>query len=166
MKTSNSLLIGCAVVAALTLLSCGKKETPPQTANADSAHTAVFNWEKMTHDQKKDYMKNVVIHKMRPLFREFDPERFEKITCKTCHHPDKVEQDSFKMPNSEIEKLPATQEGWAKLAKGEDSSMVKFMSEVVKPKMAELLHLKPFDVKTNTGEFGCNNCHMTEEKKK
>ncbi|HEY6172162.1 MAG TPA: hypothetical protein VIX80_07890, partial [Candidatus Kapabacteria bacterium] len=148
----------------LSLLSCGKKDTPPQTV--DSTKTVVFNWETMTHDQKKDYMKNVVMHKMRPLFREFDPERFEKITCKTCHHPDKVEQDSFKMPNPDIAKLPATPEGWKKLSGGKDSSMVKFMSEVVKPKMAELLHLHPYDMKTNTGEFGCNNCHMTEEKKK
>jgi hypothetical protein len=75
-----------------------------------------------------------------------------------------VEQDSFKMPNPELEKLPATPAGGKKLMSGEDSSIVKFMGEVVKPKMAELLHKTPFDMKTNTGEFGCNNCHMTEGK--
>jgi hypothetical protein len=120
MKISNAFAIGITL-AGLTLLSCGKKEPAPETPTADSAAAAkVFNWAEMSHDEKKDYMKNVVIHKMRPLFKEFDPERFEKITCKTCHHPDKVEQDSFKMPNPEIEKLPATEEGWAKLAKSED----------------------------------------------
>jgi len=163
MKTSNSLLISFAVIAALSLLSCGKKDTPPQTV--DSTKTpAVFDWKKMTHDQKKDYMKNVVMVKMRPLFHDFDPEKFEKINCKTCHDPAGVEQDSFKMPNPELEKLPATPEGWKKLSQGKDSSILKFMATVVKPKMAELLHLTPFDPEKNTGEFGCNNCHMTEGK--
>lgn len=164
MKTTYSF--GAVLLLAVVMLisSCGKNPAPETAAKDSSATPAVFDWAKMSHDQKKDYMKNVVIHKMRPLFREFDPERFEKITCKTCHHPDKVEQDTFKMPNPELEKLPATEEGWAKLAKSEDSTMMKFMAEVVKPKMAELMHLKPFDMKTNTGEFGCNNCHMTEGK--
>jgi cytochrome c len=164
MKTSNTLLISFVVVAALSLLSCGKKDAAPQAAATDSTANAVFDWKKMTHDQKKDYMKNVVMHKMRPLFHDFDPERFEKINCKTCHQEDGVEQDSFKMPNPDILKLPATPAGWNKLKNGKDSSMLKFMAEVVKPKMAELLHLTPYDMKTNTGEFGCNNCHMTEGK--
>lgn len=162
MKTSNSLLISFTFVAALSLLACGKKDTPPQTT--DSTKTVVFNWKTMTHDQKKDYMKNVVMHKMRPLFHDLDPERFEKINCKTCHQEDGVEQDSFKMPNPDILKLPATPAGWKKLSGGKDSTMLKFMAEVVKPQMAELLHMTPFDPKTNTGEFGCNNCHMTEGK--
>lgn len=163
MKTPISFVFTIAFTT-LTLLSCGKKESAPQPSTADSSTAKAFNWAEMSHDEKKDYMKNVVIHKMRPLFKEFDPERFEKITCKTCHHPEKVEQDTFKMPNPEIEKLPATEAGWAKLAKSDDSTMMKFMAEVVKPTMAELLHMKPYDMKTNTGEFGCNNCHMIEGK--
>jgi hypothetical protein len=165
MRTIPTPFIIVIVGMALASFTCGKSPAP-ETAKTDSTVVAAkpFDWKTMTHDEKKDYMKNVVMHKMRPLFHDFDPERFEKINCKTCHQEDGVEQDSFKMPNPDILKLPATPKGWEKLSKSKDSTMLKFMAEVVKPKMAELLHLHPYDMKTNTGEFGCNNCHMTEGK--
>jgi hypothetical protein len=39
--------------------------------------------------------------------------------------------------------------------------MMKFMGEVVKPKMQELLKEEPFDPATGTG-FGCMECHTQE----
>ena len=62
------------------------------------------------------------------------------------------------MPNPQIWKLPNSKEGWAKA----DTSFMKFMMKTVKPKMASLLGMHEFDMKTKTG-FGCGNCH-TEQK--
>ncbi len=58
-------------------------------------------------------------------------------------------------------KLPNTRAGFEKLIKDEPRWM-EFMGKTMKPSMASLLSLKPFDPKTGTG-FGCGNCHTTQE---
>ena len=116
-----------------------------------------IDWEKMDHDARKAYMKQTVLPAMRAEFSKFDPKTFSNMNCKTCHG-DGVKDDSYKMPNPKIFKLPNSREGWAKA----DTSYMRFMKTVVKPKMAELLGMHQFDMKTKTG-FGCGNCHTDQE---
>ena len=94
---------------------------------------------------------------MKAEFIKFKPEEFEHFGCKTCHG-EGIEDHTFKMPNPKIWKLPRSKEGWAKA----DTSYLRFMKETVKPRMASLLGMKPFDMKTKTG-FGCGNCHTDEK---
>lgn len=118
-----------------------------------------IHWDKMDHAERKAYMKQVVMPKMKAEFAAFNPQKFGNMKCITCHGKG-AENDSYKMPNPDIFKLPRSREGWAKA----DTSFMKFMREHVKPDMADLLGIPPFDMKTKTG-FGCGNCHTDEETK-
>ena len=125
-------------------------------AAADSS----INWKKMDHSERMAYMKKVVLPTMRKEFADFDSKHFAKINCKTCHGAGATD-DSFKMPNPDLPKLPNSKEGWQKIME-KKADMLKFMKETVKPKMASLLNMPEYDMKTKSG-FGCGNCH-TEEK--
>src|SRR5438067_694382 len=79
---------------------------------------------------------------MREEFQNFDAKRYAKFGCKTCHGKG-AEDDSYKMPNPDLPKLPRSKEGWDKI-KAEKGDILKFMGTTVKPKMASLLCMKPF----------------------
>jgi hypothetical protein len=113
----------------------------------------------MDQAARKAYMKKIIMPAMRKEFRAFNAEKFENMNCGTCHG-DGAEDDSYKMPNPKIYKLPRTKEGWAKA----DTSFMKFMRMTVKPQMASLLGLKPYSMENKDG-FGCGNCHTDEEQK-
>ena len=124
---------------------------------ADSA----INWEQMSKAERKQYMKEVVLPKLKPIMHAFDPDSaFKDVTCKTCHGMG-ARNGQFKMPNPELPKLPKTREGFEKLMK-EKPRMMEFMGKTLKPSMASLLNMPQFDPKTGTG-FGCGNCHTTAE---
>ena len=129
-------------------------------AKTSIAQDSSINWDKMDHSERMAYMKQVVLPTMRKEFAAFDSKHFEKIKCKTCHGSG-AEDDSYKMPNPDIPKLPRSKEGWDKI-NAEKADMLKFMRTTVKPKMASLLGMQPFDMKTQTG-FGCGNCHTDEK---
>jgi hypothetical protein len=115
------------------------------------------HWDKMDHAERKAFMKQVVMPKMKAEFAAFNPKKFGEMKCITCHG-DGAKNDSYKMPNPQIFKLPRTREGWAKA----DTSFIRFMKDHVKPDMANLLGMQPYDMKTKTG-FGCGNCHTDEQ---
>ena len=120
----------------------------------------VIDWSNMSKNERKEYMKKVVLPKMKPIMRQFDSKKFADVKCKTCHGYG-ARNGQFKMPNPELPKLPATRAGFEKLMKNKPQWM-EFMSKTIKPSMANLLSLKPFNMKTGKG-FGCGNCHMTKE---
>lgn len=160
MKMTLWLLVACLLAGAF-FFSAGKNDVASAkvlSAKADST----MDWKKMSHDDKKDFMKTVVMPRMRKEFRAFDSVRFEKIMCKTCHG-DGVANESYKMPNAKLPKLPNSAEGWKKLSSTKDSVIMKFMANTIKPKMAELLGLTPFDPQSNPKGFGCHNCHTLKE---
>lgn len=122
--------------------------------------TSDLKWEDMSHKQRKEYMHEVVMPQMRRLFTEFDSTEFgTDMKCRVCHG-DGVQDDSFKMPNPKLPKLPNSPEGWGKL-KEKKARWMKFMGTVVKPEMAKLLGMPEYDMKTGKG-FGCMNCHTSE----
>ena len=140
--------------------SSGTLTTANNHAHISHADTNI-DWEHMSKSERKQYMKDVVMPKMKPIMHDFDAKMFKEVKCVTCHG-NGARTGEFKMPNPQLPKLPATREGFDKLNK-QHPKVMEFMSKTIKPTMAELLGMKPFDPKTGTG-FGCGNCHMTKKK--
>src|SRR5579883_3009034 len=108
---------------------------PAPPASTDSTPA----WKDMNHKQREEFMKKVVMPKMKPEFIAFDAKRFGRMNCMTCHG-DGAKDESFKMPNPKLPPLPTTQEGFQKL-KDKFPDMLNFMSTKVKPDMASILGL-------------------------
>ena len=141
--------------ASVLLLNSGSSQLSAKPFVHSASDT--INWKAMDHAERKAYMKQVVMPAMRTEFSSFNPRKFAEMNCSTCHD-EGSEDDSYKMPNPEIYKLPNSKEGWAKA----DTNFMKFMRFTVKPKMASLLGLAPYD-KDHQNGFGCGNCHTDEK---
>jgi hypothetical protein len=111
--------------------------------------------------ERKKYMKEVVMPKMKELFIAYDAKHYAKMDCKTCHG-DGVNA-KFKMPNAKLPKLPADEEGFKKLA-ADKPQAAEFMGTKVKPTMAQLLGMPEYNPATNEG-FGCMACHTVAKAK-
>ncbi len=120
---------------------------------------SAIHWSDMSHDERKEYMHDVVAPHMKKLFQEFDSVQFREVKCMFCHG-DGAKNQSFKMPNPKLPKLPNSPDGW-KALNAKKGKIMKFMSSTVKPEMAKLLGMPPFDPKTGKG-FGCMDCHTSE----
>jgi hypothetical protein len=102
-------------------------------------------------------MKKVVFPKMKVLFVAFDSTRFGAMDCRTCHGSG-ANDDSFKMPNPEIWRMPKSMDGWKMIQKNNPHYM-EFMGKTVKPQMAALLGMQPSNPQAHVEGFGCDNCH-------
>ena len=110
----------------------------------------------MVKDQRIDYMKSVVLPRMKQAFTNFSPDRFSKMNCVTCHG-DSAADGSFKMPNPNLPKLPSAPDGFKQLAQERPAAM-EFMKGEVKPKMAAMLGMPDWSPETKSG-FACMDCH-------
>src|SRR5262249_6221839 len=118
---------------ALALTSCGGSQPPPGApsggaATAPSAAAPAgpaVAWKDMNKEQRVDYMKRVVLPKMKDAFVAFDAKRYADMNCATCHG-DGVKDGTFKMPNPKLPKLPADEAGFKKLSESKPEAM-KFM---------------------------------------
>ena len=119
---------------------------------------AKIDWEKMSKDERKKYMKATVLPAAKKMFAGYDAKKYSKVTCATCHGPGAAD-GSFKMPNGELPKLPKGPEGFKELAE-KKPEMMKFMGETVKPTVAALLGVEPWTMQNPKG-FGCVGCHET-----
>jgi hypothetical protein len=113
-------------------------------------------WAELDRMGKVKYMREVVVPALAPEFRNWNPREFPKLGCEDCHGPG-AKRGQFTMPNPGLEKLPSTDEGFAKLA-SKRPKVMDFMAKVVTPKMAELLGQPAYDHSTGQG-FGCGGCH-------
>ena len=116
-------------------------------------------FDKLSHDEKIEFMKKSVVPPMKEAFQKFDAKAFANFGCKTCHGKD-PKATKYKMPNPELPKLD-----FAKLEAGKQKpEMAKFMGSVVKPQMAKILGDKEMDgAHPELGGFACLDCH--EQKK-
>lgn len=160
-----------AFVVAMLAAACGSKSpsqptTPPasggEEAAAGSATAAApaplpdfKTFDELSHEQRGQFMKEVVMPAMAPLFKEHDAQKFAEFGCKTCHGPG-VENHEFHMPNDALPKL-----GKSEMSKFKPADL-EWMSKVIKPKMAELLKEAEWTPENPNG-FGCMECH-TEAK--
>jgi hypothetical protein len=160
--TAVICLLGLAVASAAC---AGNQPSPSPTPGAPGAAAAgpgavvgppQVAWATMNLEQRKEYMKAVVLPKMKETFGAFDSVRYEKMNCATCHG-DGATDGTFRMPNPKLPKLPNSPEGFKKLM-ADKPAMSQFMMTKVKPIMAQLLGLPEFNMETKTG-FGCMECH-------
>ena len=128
-------------------------------AGSGSGSDVAFDFDKLTTEEKKTFMKNKVMPAMKTAFSTYDPKKYANVTCKTCHGKD-PQKNKFKMPNPE---LPALDFDEIKAGK-KDPKMVEFMAKKVKPEMAKLLQ-QPEMTETVHEGFGCLDCHTMKKKK-
>jgi hypothetical protein len=145
------------------LVACGGSQPPAESAAPPAAEPAApaeapapAAFHDMNRDQRMMFMKETVMPAMQAEFQKFDPKRYAEFSCATCHGSG-AKQGTFTMPNPELPKLPATPDGFKALSE-KHPDMMKFMGEVVKPKMQQMLKEEPFDPATGKG-FGCMECH-------
>ncbi len=151
-----------AVLASLVVAAaCGSKApaTATTTGGGDSTGSATpvlpdVPFEKLDHDQQIQYMKEVVVPTMTPLFQEHDAKEFAEFGCKTCHGPG-AEKGEFDMPNPALPKL-----NFKDMSKHEKEDL-EWMGKVIKPTMAKLLKEPEYNESTPDG-FGCLHCHTAE----
>jgi len=140
-----------------------KMEAAKPAAKTEAAMPAVpekakIDWDKMSKDERKKYMKATILPSAKKMFAAFDAKKYSKVTCATCHGAGATD-GSFKMPNPELPKLPKTPEGFKELAE-KKPEMMKFMGQTVKPTVAALLGKESWEPQKPTG-FGCIGCHET-----
>jgi hypothetical protein len=127
------------------------------SASASASTTpAAKSWDAMSHAERLELMKTVIVPKMAADFQGFDAKKYEKFGCGNCHGA-RIKDGNFAMPNPELPHLSFT-DGFKKhmTAKPE---ITKFMMQKVEIDMAAALGLQPFDMKTKQG-FGCSGCHI------
>jgi hypothetical protein len=127
------------------------------TGGPSGAAAPTVDWAGMTRPERRDYMRMVVMPKAKELFVAFDPARYGKMSCGTCHG-DGAEDGTFKMPNPKLPRLPPSPEGFKQLIAAKPAAC-QFMLVKLKPTIAALLGIPPFNPDTKTG-FGCMNCHQ------
>jgi hypothetical protein len=130
-------------------------EPPPPTQPGPG------DWDKWSHEQKLAWMKVGVMPKAKEMFQGYDSAKYADVKCTLCHGAG-AKDGSFKMPNPDLPKLPASMAGFKPwLAK--HPKIGDFMIKQVSPTTASLLGEAPFDPKTGAG-FGCHNCHTAAAK--
>lgn len=132
---------------------------PPADTAPTTSSGPTINWAAMTQEQRKQYMKTVVMPQMKQTFASFNADRYRSMTCLTCHGEAAME-GKFTMPNPKLPKLPASPEGFQKLMSERPAAM-QFMAMKVKPQMAHLLGMPEFTPQSKSG-FGCFECHTKQ----
>lgn len=148
-----------AVKAAATTKPEAKPEAKMEASAASPAvpAKAKIDWDKMTKDERKKYMRATVLPAAKKTFAAYDAKKYSKVTCATCHGEGATTNGTFKMPNPELPKLPKTPEGFKELA-DKKPDMMKFMGQTVKPSVAALLGEEQWTPQNPKG-FGCIGCH-------
>jgi hypothetical protein len=119
----------------------------------------------MNRPQRVAYMATVVVPRMREIYQRFDPMRFARFDCTTCHG-NQDEAGTFKMPAAAVRPLPGTEAAFeAKLAEEPTwPRWTQFMVEEVEPPMAEMLGLPLWDpAQPEAPGFSCQACHGLEK---
>jgi len=158
----KTLILFASILAA----SCGGKSTPtttPTGGEGSGGGSAVATplpvdakFDALDHEQRIQFMKEVVMPAMEPLFKNHDAKKYAEFGCKTCHGAS-AEQGKFDMPNEALPKLfgPSMPK-----YKKED---LEWMGKEIKPTMAKLLK-EPEYTEENPKGFGCLECHSMEPK--
>lgn len=130
-------------LSSLLFLACGPKHATTVLPDVP--------FDELDHGQRLEFMKRVVLPKMRPLFQGHDATRFAKFGCKTCHGAS-VDNGEYHMPNDKLPKL-----NFADMSKFKPGD-IEFMKTEVLPTMAQLLK-QPVRSEEKPDGFGCLECH-------
>ena len=151
----------------VSLAACGSKKpttTEPTgggagtgTAEGSAMPAAPKSFDQMDHAEKIKLMKEHVVPEMGAEMTAFDPKRWPKVECKTCHGKS-AEDGTFKMPNPDLPKLQG--EWFGPNPPADKKEILQFMEEKMKPDMGKILGLPLMDPKNAAaGGFGCLACH-------
>ena len=135
------------------------------TADVAATDPPEVAWKDMNGSQRAGYMLAVVVPRMKEVYQRFDPVRFERFDCTTCHG-NQPEVRAFKMPGAEVQPLPGTEAAFeAKLAtEASWPRWTRFMAEEVEPPMAALLGQPLWDpARPEAPGFSCQACHGLEK---
>ncbi len=175
------MLPALSVVAGCVMVACGgpavgsktyvhgKSETPEERAARERAAEAEANkaldeavpklWANMDTKERYKYMKSTVLPALKTSFETYNPKRFEKMNCETCHGPD-PQARNYEMPNPDLPKISSANDFAA--ARKKYPGAVEFMMMSVEPTMAALLQDPAWTPKRPKG-FGCFRCHTHAE---
>jgi hypothetical protein len=157
----------------LALAACGSKQPTPTgptgggsasgsaegsgSASGSAAEETGSAFDKLDHAGKIKLMKEHVVPEIGAEMTAFDPKRWPKVECKTCHGKS-AEDGTFKMPNPDLPKLDPSWFGPNPPA--DKKPILEFMEQKMKPDMAKILGDKEFDpAHPEAGGFGCLECH-------
>lgn len=144
------------------LAGCASTGAPASAAPAaPPAAPGPGQWETWSRQQKLAYMRSTFMEAERKVFTEFEPFKFAKLDCKTCHGQG-VFDGTFKMPNPDLPKLVGGAEGFGELAR-QEPKMLAFMQKRVVPETARLLGVPEFDFASHQG-FSCFQCHTRSDR--
>jgi hypothetical protein len=107
-------------------------------------------WEEMSFEERKKFMRELILPTVAPMFHDFDAQRFAAVSCKTCHGSG-AQAGDFALPSPDV---PALNSEALKNPSEELKPIVEFMRNVLKPAVSELLG------KRETAALRCNTCHM------
>lgn len=151
------VLAGCGGGAAESAAgeTAGGEAAGSATAGGETAggETAWPAWADMTREQRGQYMAQVVVPAMRPVFQGVDAERYADFGCATCHG-ENARDVGFQMPNGVA---PLDHASIPQIF-ASDEPLAVVMREQVWPQMGQLLGQELYDPETHQG-FSCFNCH-------
>jgi hypothetical protein len=130
--------------------------TEPAPSAAPAEPPAPTWSDDMPVEQKKAFMKTVVIPRMSKVFQAYNADHYKDFTCHNCHGK------TFSKTQEALPKL--TFQGGHMTAFKDKPEVAKFMAEKVMPEMASIFGKPEFDPKTMQG-FGCGGCHTVNMKK-
>lgn len=159
--TMSSSKLGIMIIGLLVACGASEHATQAPTAEPPASPPGPGEWATWSHAQKLAYMKSTVLPAEREVFARFEPVRFARLDCHTCHGVS-ANQGNFKMPNPELPKLVGGADGFGELAKIQPE-VLKFMQQVVVPETARLLGVPAFDMEKHVG-FSCYQCHTRSDR--
>lgn len=142
-----SLMILCALI----IWRCYPKPVGPFGSDRK-----LLTWDEMDTDQRITHMKNVVLPRASELFREWQPKRFDNVSCNLCHDTGS-KTENFHMPTDHLPRLSGDWTLGPEREKYPDTTKLKVDRLV--PLMSDALGKKPFSIITRRG-FGCYSCHL------
>jgi hypothetical protein len=151
----------------VALVACSHASAPPPAAPPPAANEPpmppvgpnTMGWPTWSHEQKLAYMKQTVLPAEREIFGRFEPVRYARMTCETCHGQG-ARDGSYRMPNPDLPHIVGGKGGFTELAQKEPEAL-RFMQQVVGPETAKLLGYQQFDMAKHVG-FSCYQCHVRE----
>ena len=158
---------------ALALAACAKGEPVGETVRGPGARDAdevisgpvappqPGEWARWSHARKLAYMKQTVLPAERVVFAGWEPVRFARMTCETCHGTHDEER-GYKMPNPDLPALVGGPAGFQELARVQPETL-RFMQSVLVPETAKLLNVPAFDMEKHVG-FSCYQCHPRSDR--
>ncbi len=135
--------------------------SPPAAPAQPVASPGPGEWATWSHAQKLAYMQTTFIREEQKVFTAFEPVRFTRLECRTCHGVH-AEERGYEMPNPDLPRLVGGKEGFGELADKQPAELT-FMQASVVPETARLLGLPAFDMAKHVG-FSCFQCHTRSDK--